>query len=284
MAAEYRVNGEMVDKSTYDAAHARATASGVSGAEKGKANNFNNGFAPTNGKNNPSNPSTNEMTGTNNESEAGGYQTDDRVRLSLSPGAGSILYRAPGILQPLSATNGMIFPYTPAINVTHSAEYDTQGLVHTNYAQHSYMRSNVEQIQVTGTFTAETQEEARYLLACIHFLKSVTKMFYGQDENRGTPPPVLRFSAHGVHMYNSLPVVVTTTNFDFPQDVDYINVDVQDSPSSTGGSGVTTRVPTAMLLNATMLVMQSRTRTLDFSLNKYAAGEFLGNGNKGTFA
>lgn len=216
----------------------------------------------------------------------GQFPTDERARLSLAPGAGDVLYNSGGILSPLQATSGLIFPYTPAINVSHNAEYETQGLAHTNYSQHSYMRSGVDQISVVGTFTAETQEEGRYMLAAIHFLKSATKMFYGRDSNRGTPPPVLRLSAHGTYMYDSLPVVVSQTNFDFPTDVDYIEVDVTDSPrNSSGFSNTTTRVPTNMMLNVTLLVVASRTRTLDFSLREYATGGLLGlAGNKGTFA
>ena len=217
----------------------------------------------------------------------GQFPTDQRARLSLSPGAGDILYNSGGILSPLQATNGLLFPYTPQINVSHSAEYETQGLAHTNYAQHSYVRSGVDQISLVGTFTAETQEEGRYLLAAIHFLKSATKMFYGRDTNRGTPPPVLRFTAHGTHMYEQLPVVLSQANFDFPTDVDYIDVDVVDSPRNGGGfRNTTTRVPTNMMLNATLLVVTTRTRSLDFSLREYATGSFLAYGGtgKGSFA
>ena len=205
------------------------------------------------------------------------FAVDDRVRLSLSPNAGPIMYNSYGIMEPLRQTNGLIFPYTPTINVAHSAEYDTQGLPHTNYAHHSYARSGVDAIQIVGDFTAETQNEAAYLLAAIQFLKSCTKMFYGTGDNRGTPPPVLRLSGHGVNMYHSLPVVITTTTFDFPNNVDYITL------QQPGGG--TTNVPTSMQLNASLLVVQSRTRTLDFSLRAYAQGNLIGEKNgKGGFA
>lgn len=199
------------------------------------------------------------------------YQPDRRAKLSLSPQSGPILYNDSGILEPLRTTNGMIFPYSPTINATHSAEYDAQSLAHTNFTQFSYARSTADQLQVVGEFTAETQEEGRYLLACIHFLKSATKMFYGLDENRGTPPPVLRFSAYGEHMYHSLPVVVTNSTFDFPNDVDYISV------RQPGGS--ITDVPTRMQLNMALTVVHSRTRTLDFSLKAYASGRLIGDPN-----
>ena len=199
------------------------------------------------------------------------FQPDRRAKLSLSPQSGPILYNDAGILEPLRPTNGMIFPYSPTINAVHAAEYDAQGLTHTNYTQYTYARSNADQLQVVGEFTAETQEEGRYLLACIHFLKSAMKMFYGRDENKGTPPPVLRFSAYGEHMYHSLPVVVTNSTFDFPNDVDYISV------RQPGGS--ITDVPTRMQLNMALTVIHSRTRTLDFSLKAYASGRLIGDPN-----
>lgn len=205
------------------------------------------------------------------------YAPDRRAKLSLSPQSGPILYNDNGlILEPLRNTGGIIFPYNPTINATHTAEYDVQGLTHTNYQQFSYSRSSADQLQVVGEFTAETQEEGRYLLACIHFLKSATKMFYGLDDNRGTPPPVLRFSAYGEQMYNSLPVVVTTSTFDFPNNVDYIAVELP-------GGGITD-VPTQMQLNMSLTVIHSRTRTLEFSLKDYAQGRLIGDPNgKGGF-
>lgn len=205
------------------------------------------------------------------------YAPDRRAKLSLSPQSGPILYNDNGlILEPLRNTGGIIFPYNPTINATHTAEYDAQGLTHTNYQQFSYSRSSADQLQVVGEFTAETQEEGRYLLACIHFLKSATKMFYGLDDNRGTPPPVLRFSAYGEQMYNSLPVVVTTSTFDFPNNVDYIAVELP-------GGGITD-VPTQMQLNMSLTVIHSRTRTLEFSLKDYAQGRLIGDPNgKGGF-
>lgn len=205
------------------------------------------------------------------------YAPDRRAKLSLSPQSGPILYNDNGIiLEPLRNTGGIIFPYNPTINATHTAEYDAQGLTHTNYQQFSYSRSSADQLQVVGEFTAETQEEGRYLLACIHFLKSATKMFYGLDDNRGTPPPVLRFSAYGEQMYNSLPVVVTSSTFDFPNNVDYIAVELP-------GGGVTD-VPTQMQLNMSLTVIHSRTRTLEFSLKDYAQGRLIGDPNgKGGF-
>lgn len=203
------------------------------------------------------------------------FADDTRANLSLSPGSGNVFYRSnnAGILSPLLATNGIIFPYTPIITLSHNAAYASQGVPHTNYSSVAYSGSSIDSMQVTGTFTVETQEEGRYVLAVMHFLRSVTKMFYGQDSNRGTPPPVLRFSAHGAHMFNSFPVVVSGVTFTLEDATDYLNVEVVDSPQ---GSSTTTQVPMTNLFSIQLIPVFSRKRTLDFSLREYAKGNLIG--------
>ena len=143
-----------------------------------------------------------------------GSDMDTRARLALSPGADGILYKDPtnSLLNPLTATDGIVWPYTPNINVSFSAAYTGNQTIHNNYQSQSYGQSSVEQITCVGQFTANTPREAAYVLSVLHFLKSATKSFFGQDTNRGTPPPVLRFSAHGPYMFNSVPVVIANTN------------------------------------------------------------------------
>ena len=119
-----------------------------------------------------------------------GALRDWRVVLSLAPGA-NYLYRAenPGILSPLAETDGVIFPYTPQIQVQYTANYDQTDITHSNYKIYQYKNSNVDSVSITGDFTAQDTFEANYLLGVIHFFRSITKMFYGQDQNpnRGTP-------------------------------------------------------------------------------------------------
>ena len=114
------------------------------------------------------------------EAKTAARNSDWRVRLSLAPSA-NYLYKSaiPGILAPLVATDGVVFPYTPAINLSYVANYDGTHPTHTNYKINQYKNSSVEGITVTADFTCQDTFEANYLLACIHFFKSMTKMFYG---------------------------------------------------------------------------------------------------------
>ena len=76
--------------------------------------------------------------------------------------------------------------------------------------------------QLQAEFTAQDTVEAEYLLACIHFLKSCSKMFYGQDAQRGSPPPLVYLSGLGEYQFNEAPCAITEFNYNLPSDVNYI--------------------------------------------------------------
>jgi hypothetical protein len=159
----------------------------------------------------------------NNEAAA----PDWRVRLQLAPGA-TYLYKTPdvqggpGILAPLFETDGVIFPYTPTIETSYVATYDKYDLTHSNYRGYFYKNSAVNDINIRGTFTAQDTAEAEYMLAVIHFFRSVTKMFYGQDALRGAPPPLVYLSGFGEYQFNEHPCLVSNFSYSLPNEVDYI--------------------------------------------------------------
>jgi len=128
----------------------------------------------------------------------------------------------PGILAPLIGTNGVVFPYTPQVQMTYRAKYNSYELVHSNYRGAFYQNSSVDDISIRGTFTAQDTYEAAYMLAVIHFFRSVTKMFYGQDKQRGAPPPLVYLSGLGDYQFNNHPAVITSFDYSLPADVDYI--------------------------------------------------------------
>jgi len=148
---------------------------------------------------------------------------DWRLRLRLAPGS-NYLYNSedPGILAPLKTSDGVIFPYTPSIQTSYNADYEVTDLTHSNYRGQFYKSSNVGDISITGIFTAQDTAEAEYMLAVIHFFRSVTKMFYGQDAQRGAPPPLVYLIGLGQFQFNNHPCVVKSFSYNLPTDVDYI--------------------------------------------------------------
>jgi hypothetical protein len=159
--------------------------------------------------------------------------TDWRVTLRLAPGA-TYLYNAPdaGLLQPLKVTNGVIFPYTPAITTSYKAKYSEYDLTHSNYRGYFYQNSYTDAITINAPFTAQSTSDAAYVLAVIHFFRSVTKMFYGQDTTyKGSPPPLVFLSGLGDYQFNNHPCLVQSFNYILPADVDYIS---SGSPNNLG--------------------------------------------------
>ena len=164
---------------------------------------------------------------------------DWRVKLSLARNS-DYLYNArpPGILGPLKDTNGVIFPYTPAIDTAYKANYSNYDLTHSNYRGHFYQNSYTDEITLKCPFTAQNTFEANYLLAVIHFFRSVTKMFYGKDTQSGSPPPLVFLSGLGPFQFNNHPCLVSRFNYTLPQEVDYIRARI---PHDVGTSLQTTR-------------------------------------------
>ena len=197
-------------------------------------------------------------------------QQDKRVRLALSPGSGPMLYKDPGnsVLSPLNQTGGILFPYTPTVSISHSAQYAGTHPTHSNYVQHSYNASSVDSITVDGYFTANDPDEAKYVMAVIHFLRSAYKMFFGNDRLAGTPPPVLRLSGHGSLNYNSVPVVLQNFAEIMPADRDYIEVP---------GSG--TLIPTFLPVTLNLMPIYSKNQIGNFNLDSFARGDMIGSPN-----
>lgn len=206
---------------------------------------------------------------------------DWRVRLGIPPNFSA--YERPSsvvasitettdILAPLRETNNsMVFPYTPNIFMTHTANYNKLTPVHSNYPFPIYENSQVDQFIIQGEFTAENEQEARYWIAAMHFLKSVTKMAYGRSENQGAPPPVLKLNGYGDFVFKDLPVVVESFQLNLPGDVDYINVpDI--------GSGKGSWAPVKSELSVAVFPTFSRDSVNKFSLDKFVKGEYITQG------
>jgi hypothetical protein len=244
-------------------------------------------------------------------------QQDWRVRLALAPGA-NYLYAAPnpGILQPLKDSKGVIFPYTPSVSVAYAAAYSQDPLVHSNYKMFQYSSSSVDSVTLTCDFTAQDTFEANYILAVIHFFRTMTKMFYGQDTNpiAGTPPPLCYMFGMGGYQFAAHPLAITGFQYTLPTDVDYIPTTSSAVAGATQSAGTsvpqnktggkvgfggtppgpslnpaprtteTTWVPTKIQLSISCLPMTSRNNvSKQFSVADYATGKLInGVTQKGT--
>ena len=170
---------------------------------------------------------------------------DWRVRLTIANGAKYLYGDANNkILEPLRG-KGIIFPYTPNVSVTYTANYDASNIQHSNFKIFQYQNSAVEQVTIGCDFTAQDINEAQYILAVIHFLRSATKMFYGRDEDpvAGTPPPLVYLTGFGNYQFEGHPMVINSFNYQLPTDVDYIpafNPYNASNEAPTGGASAPT--------------------------------------------
>lgn len=132
------------------------------------------------------------------------------------------------LMRPIVESGGMIWQNTPSLVYGGSASYNSETMQGMNYPINTYKSSNINPISLISTFTANTIDEARYMLAALTFLKIATKSYFGDqavnDGMYGTPPPVLLFEYMGDHMFNKVPVVVTRYDMPLPDDVDYVPV------------------------------------------------------------
>jgi hypothetical protein len=252
-------------------------------------------------------------------------EDDWRVRLSLADNA-QIFYKDPSagynsIMAPLVETNGVIWPYVPTINLSHTANYTSQQLTHSNYAQQFYNSSEVSEISINGDFTVQSAEEGQYLMAVIYFLRSATKMFFGSSNNAGNPPPILFLDGYGSHYFPHVPCVVTGFTHTMNPEVDYVQVPIskttleevaqQPVDASIGSVQLsdeeqkyvpsllrsnkatsttmqyktittTTRVPTASTISVNLRPIYSRKNIHDrFNLEDFAQGKLIADKNRG---
>lgn len=164
----------------------------------------------------------------------------------------------------LKENDGVVFPYTPQIVVTHRANYSPVHPTHSNYQFQAYQNSQIDALSIVGTFTANNVEEAQHLLGSIHALRTVTKMHFGGGANLGAPPPVCQLSGYGEYMFNDIPVVVGNFFYTLNEDVDYIDV------PTTGGAKTT--VPTRAELTVECLPAFSRRDQAQFTMEDFASG------------
>ena len=198
---------------------------------------------------------------------------DWRVSLSIPPVIQEM--ENTSLLNPLRITgNRMIFPFTPSVIFSHSASYSAQNPVHSNYPFYSYGNSSVDAITISGDFFTETNEDAEYWVAAVTFLRTMTKMFYGNGANSGNPPPICKLNGYGEYVFKNVPVVITGFNIDMPQDVDYFKTTVSgDEPSNEAIAG--TWVPAQSLIAVTVQPIYSRTHVEQFNLNDFVSGKLI---------
>ena len=151
---------------------------------------------------------------------------DWRVRLSL---ANWTSFKGSPVLKPLKDAGGLIFPYTPTISLSSTASYQAITTTHTNYTFQGFKNSDPGSITITAPMNVEDATQALYWIAGVHYLRSLTKMFAGNDPKAGNPPPVIFLNGYGNYIFKNVPVVVTSFSTSLDANCDYIGCNVVGS-------------------------------------------------------
>lgn len=203
---------------------------------------------------------------------------DWRVSLTVPQNIKSIMSGNKTLLDPLNSTGGkLVFPYTPTVLVGHSATWNPMQPVHTNYPFYAYENSRVDQMTITADFYVQNQQEAQYWVAAVHYLRTMTKMAYGQSPDRGQPPPIVYLNGYGDFTFNNVPVIITNFQFDLKREVDYISTQLNVGGSTAQDTGdVATQgtqgyawAPTESLLTVGVVPQYSRTKQTQFNLKDF---------------
>jgi hypothetical protein len=171
------------------------------------------------------------------------------------------------LLNILQSTNGVIFPLQPIVNIQYSAQYEEQSLTHSNFSYWSYKNSSIKPIDLIGEFPIKTPYDGQYVLAALHFLRSLTFMFTGWDAPyAGAPPMVVSLSGMGFGGLDNIPVVISNVTTTYPDNVDYVSIAIP------GLQNEIIKLPTQMSIAVSCIPVFSRSFASLFSNFSYSLG------------
>ena len=120
-------------------------------------------------------------------------------------------------------------------------------------------------------------------------------MFFGADDGldglKGNPPPIMHFYGYGDHMFNKVPVVISTFNVELKPGIDYISTKQSNTPYrelngpdagfdlSADQAAAQSWAPTLSNISVLLTPIYSRDSIKNFSMKKFVNGELNGKGS-----
>ena len=224
-------------------------------------------------------------------------KTDWRVRLQVpdrSPLQKFFDFENNPLMAPLAESRGIFWPLTPAVVIQHSANYNALSQTHSNFPFQAYQNSQVDQMNVIGEFPVQNSDDAKHWVATVNFLRTATKMFFGNDDGdglKGNPPPIMHLYGYVDHMFNKVPVVINSFNVELRPGIDYISTKQTNTPykqlngadagfdQSVIAGESQTWAPTLSNISVLLTPIYSRESIKNFSMKKFVRGELNGKGS-----
>ena len=140
-------------------------------------------------------------------------------------------------------------------------------------------------MNIFGEFPVQNQDDAKHWVATVNFLRTASKMFFGEDEGyglKGNPPPIFHLYGYGDHMFNKVPVIINTFNVELRSGIDYISTQQSDVYRSDSNIDYqqqdSTWAPTLSTISVLVSPIYSRESVKNFSMSKFVRGELNGKG------
>ncbi len=176
------------------------------------------------------------------------------------------------------------FQVMPEVVESRTVEYEAIAPPQFPSAFQKYKGTSSTQWTINATFTCRTTDEATRNLEYLNILRGWTVPFFGTKtleqfpQKLGAPPPVLTFSGWRAQMVGPVQVVITSLNWNFPQDVDYIPAKefkpVAGNPRNFAFTGRLIPFPTVIKIAIQLVESFSTEQMNGFSVADFRAGQF----------
>jgi hypothetical protein len=176
-----------------------------------------------------------------------------------------------------SVVADVVFINTPDVAESRSVDYEAVAPPQYPTAFQKYKGTHSTEWTVNAILISRTTDEATENLRIMNRIRGWTMPYFGQrtansyPKKLGAPPPVLIFTGWTKNMIGPVPVVMTSANWNFPQDVDYIPAyELSKGDSSTNG---TVPFPTVMRVYMQLRETFSTEQVNGFDLAAFRVGD-----------
>lgn len=167
----------------------------------------------------------------------------------------------------------VVFDVMPEVSESRSAEYEAVSAAQMPGEFQKYKGTKSTTWQINATLVCRNSVEATQQYLYLNLLRAWVMPYFGnlpaQERDRlGAPPPVLNFSGwRGV--VGEVPVVVTSLNWSWPKDCDWIPTEILDENKRK------VPFPTVMNVQISLVESFSATQFNDFDLSAFRNGKMI---------
>lgn len=179
----------------------------------------------------------------------------------------------------LTDAQGRVLPFIvmPEIVESRAVSYDAVAPVQGPGAFQKFRGTESTQWTLNATFIARNSREATENMDFINMLRAWSMPYFGdnsaQGANRqmlGAPPAVLTLSGLRSRIIGPVPVVITSLNWNWPRDVDYLPTEQEDEKT-----GQFVPFPAVMTVAIQLVESYSTAQFNKFNIEEFRKGNFV---------